>query len=161
MGWVSAIWNPARQCGDAPLGGEADDDAGDASRRENARAELPNRLEDHQHRRERDNPDDRHGRLLEHDDLCVDRARLQVVADVEPMLAEDERRRCIHDLEQDECDDPDEQQTGGISDDLGQRRGHRQRRRAQDERQKRKRAPNGFARQRQKEVVPRGVRPGG
>ena len=46
---MRAIWNPASNV-DAPLGS----DAGDACRRENARAELPNRVEDH--RREREDP---------------------------------------------------------------------------------------------------------
>ena len=52
------------QCSETFLRGEADDDAGDTGRCNHGRAQLSHRLEDHEHRGNREQGNDANGDLL-------------------------------------------------------------------------------------------------
>ena len=71
------------------------------------------------------------------------------------MLAHDQGRRRVDDLEQDEGDDADEQQAGSVTEHLRQGRRGRQGGRRQNQRQQRQQVARSLARERQHQVVPR------
>ena len=136
------------------LRSEADDDAGDAGGRENRRAEMPYRVEDHQHRSEREHADDHGSDLSQHHHLRVNRPRMRIVGHVDPMPDQDEPRHRIDELEQNVRERAHDQDADDVTEELLELSWKRERWRAENDGQQRQDDAHGTADHRRDQIRP-------
>lgn len=140
------------EIGDCALGGEADNDADDSGGGEDAGAELPDLLEEHEDGGEGEDDDDEEEGFFENEDLGMDLTGAQIVGDGDVVAADDELFSEVDDLDEDPGDGTDDEEAAGSGDEPGIGIGQTKERKSEDDCNNGDQSAQGTAQQRDKEA---------